>query len=239
VISGGEDQTASGDHGTVCGGYDNHASGQYATVCGGSGNTASGALSFVAGLNTSAAGNYSVALGTNVSVSADSAFVWSDGSGPLFSIGSDNTFNLKANGGFRFWTTANHADNIGARLPANSSAWTTLSDSTKKNRYGRVDTQDILQRVTQLSLETWSYKVDPQNYRHVGPMAQDFWREFHLGDDSLSISTIDPSGIALAAIQELAKRTNEIDELKSQVARLQTQVQSLLAANEQTMQKEK
>ena len=225
VISGGEDQTATAMYSTVGGGYDNHATGVAATVSGGYGNTAAGDFSLAAGQNSSALGNHSIVLGTNASCSADSAFVWSDGSGPLFSIGAGNTFNVKANGGYRFWTTANHADDIGARLPANSSAWTTLCDSTRKHRYGRVDAQEILNKVCQLPIETWSYRVDPQSYRHVGPMAQDFWNAFHLGDDSLSISTIDPAGVALAAIQELAK----------EVTRLQARVQTLEAEKKQAL----
>ena len=40
---------------------------------------------------------------------------------------------------------------------------------------------------------------------HIGPMAQDFYKLFNLGNDDKSISTIDPSGIALAAIKEQQK----------------------------------
>jgi len=226
TVGGGLNNVASGSSAFVGGGNQNIASGLRSTVPGGSNNTASGDNTFAAGQNNTAAGDNSIALGTNVSVSADSAFAWSDGSGPLFSIGSDNTFNLKANAGFRFWTTANHGDNIGARLPANSSAWTTLSDSTRKHRYGLVDAEEVLSKVCQLPIESWSYKADPQNYRHISPMAQDFWNAFHLGDDSLSISTIDPSGVLFVAVQELAKQNAaqaaEIVELKNLVQQLVT-----------------
>jgi hypothetical protein len=226
TVGGGLSNEASGSSAFVGGGNQNIASGLRSTVPGGSNNTASGDNTFAAGQNTTAAGDNSIALGTNVSVSADSAFAWSDGSGPLFSIGSDNTFNLKANAGFRFWTTANHGDDIGARLPANSSAWTTLSDSTRKHRYGLVDAQEVLSKVCQLPIESWSYRADPEGYRHISPMAQDFWNAFHLGDDSLSISTIDPSGVLFAAVQELAKQNAalaaEIVELKNLVQQLVT-----------------
>jgi hypothetical protein len=71
-------------------------------------------------------------------------------------------------------------------------------------------------------------------------MAQDFWRLFHVGDDSLGISTIDPDGIALAAIQELHRMTqelktksDEIDVLNKKVARLEALMQGLLASRGQ------
>jgi hypothetical protein len=70
-------------------------------------------------------------------------------------------------------------------------------------------------------------------------MAQDFYAAFGLGDDNKSISTLDPDGVALAAIQELAK---QVQELKNENHTLKSQVQSLLADKQQSMfisQKEK
>jgi hypothetical protein len=80
----------------------------------------------------------------------------------------------------------------------------------------------------------WSYKAQDPSIEHIGPMAQDFWKQFHVGDSDTTISTIDPSGIALAAIQELAKKAKETDELKAEVAELQAAVQSLQAEHKQT-----
>ena len=69
----------------------------------------------------------------------------------------------------------------------------------------------LLEKVVRTPIKQWSYSSPDPSIEHIGPMAQDFWNAFHLGDDSLSISTIDPSGIALAAIQELAKRNEELE----------------------------
>ncbi len=41
-------------------------------------------------------------------------------------------------------------------------------------------------------------------------MAQDFKAAFNLGIDNKTISTIDPAGVALAAIQELIKENTEL-----------------------------
>jgi flagellar capping protein FliD len=43
-------------------------------------------------------------------------------------------------------------------------------------------------------------------------MAQDFYAEFNVGPDDKHISTIDESGVALAAIQGLNKKLKEKDD---------------------------
>jgi hypothetical protein len=67
-------------------------------------------------------------------------------------------------------------------------------------------------------------------------MAQDFWSRFKLGDDSLSISSIDPAGIALAAIQELAKQNEtlrgELRQLRSDVLLLKQEKSAAMVRNE-------
>jgi len=71
--------------------------------------------------------------------------------------------------------------------------------------------------------------------RHIGPMAQDFYRLFGLGDNEKNLPIIDVGGIALAAIQELDrktmeidKKTAEIDELRQRVELLQQMVEKLI-----------
>jgi hypothetical protein len=93
----------------------------------------------------------------------------------------------------------------GVTMGVGASGWTSVSDSTLKRNRCNVDTREILERVIALPIQQWSYKAQDPSIEHIGPMAQDFWKQFHLGDDSLGINEIDPAGIALAAIQELAK----------------------------------
>jgi hypothetical protein len=45
----------------------------------------------------------------------------------------------------------------------------------------------------------------------MGPMAQDFWPAFGLGEDPLRIGTIDADGVALAAIQGLGLRLHDTE----------------------------
>jgi hypothetical protein len=95
-----------------------------------------------------------------------------------------------------------------------------------------VDTREVLEKLSGIPIERWSYKFDPTHITHMGPMAQDFWNAFHLGESDTTISTLDPDGVALAAIQELARQNSD---LKTQVAQLQEQVQSLMADKQQSM----
>src|SRR5574341_2224208 len=66
--------------------------------------------------------------------------------------------------------------------------------------FAKVDGREILARVSALPIQTWNYQTQEASIRHIGPMAQDFYAAFGLGDDNLHISTIDADGIALASI---------------------------------------
>ncbi len=51
--------------------------------------------------------------------------------------------------------------------------------------------------------DTWNYRSQDAAIRHIGPVAQDFYAAFGVGEDDRHISTIDADGVALAAIQGL------------------------------------
>lgn len=233
-IGGGENNDASGDHCTIAGGYANSATG-FATgvasgyvnatsgygscIAGGIGNVASGDYSAVGGGEDNTAGGHSsFVCGSKVNSGADSAFTFGDGT-ESFNTQADQTASFLTTGGFRIWTANPVSSNIGARLPAGSGTWGSLCDSTMKRNKRPVDTEDILEKVNQLPIKQWSYISQDPGIEHIGPTAQDFWNLFHIGDDSLTISTIDPSGIALAAIQELA-RQNAV--MAGKIARLES-----------------
>lgn len=79
--------------------------------------------------------------------------------------------------------------------------WTNASDRNLKEDITDVHTSSILEKVMQLPISRWKY-TGTEEY-HIGPMAQDFHALFNVGTDNTSISTIDPAGVSLAAIQEL------------------------------------
>ena len=57
-----------------------------------------------------------------------------------------------------------------------------------------------------MPITSWSYKAEKPSIRHIGPMAQDFYKAFGLGLDNKHITTIDEGGVALVAIQGLFRQ---------------------------------
>src|SRR5260221_14418523 len=103
------------------------------------------------------------------------------------------------------------------------------SDRNVKREFAPVDTSNILNRVAQLTITTWSYKAEDQSVRHIGPMAQDFAEMFGVGQDDKHINMVDANGIALAAIQALYEKVNERD---IQIAELRAEVDALKGQNQ-------
>lgn len=98
--------------------------------------------------------------------------------------------------------------------------WTNTSDVNKKEDFTALNGTEILQKVAALDVSRWRYKGS--NEYHIGPNAQNFYQLFQTGNDNVSISSIDPSGVALAAIQELIKQNKllqeQVNELKKMIA---------------------
>lgn len=91
------------------------------------------------------------------------------------------------------------------------------SDRNLKENINQVDVDDVLQKVVKLPISTWNYNFDAERTSHMGPMAQDFYQTFGLGDDDKTIANIDKDGVALAAIQGLHNK----------VQRKETEIQTL------------
>ena len=108
--------------------------------------------------------------------------------------------------------------------------WVNASDANSKENFEPVDGRELLEKIGELEISRWNYKNDADDITHIGPTAQDFQATFGVGSDGKSISTIDPSGIALAAIKELSKQNGQ---LRSQNADLQKQLDELRRMVEQ------
>jgi hypothetical protein len=195
----------------------------------GSGNTAIGEsalLSLVAGSNNIAIGK-SADVGnatiSNATVIGDFAFV--DNSDAVVLGNSAVTtwaFGLSAvANGNALQVGFNSTNGNGARLTSGG-VWTNASDSAKKEEITKLDGASILEKVNQLPVTSWKYKGT--NEYHIGPMAQDFYNLFKVGVDDKSISSLDPAGIALRAIQEQQK---QIDFLKQQISLMTTAIEKL------------
>jgi hypothetical protein len=226
-IGGGKDNVVSGQGGVVGGGAKNSAGGQYATVPGGMSNVASGVASFAAGMSSNAVN--------------EGAFVWSDDatSATMLSSTASNQFLARASGGFTFWTNATNT--VGATLASGSGAWASASDRAMKRDVARLDDAEVLEAVARLPISTWSY-VSERGVRHVGPMAQDFYAAFRVGEDDRHITSIDEDGVALAAIKALhaenAALRARVTAMTTSQASMQRQLQRLSAAVEVLRQRE-
>jgi hypothetical protein len=91
----------------------------------------------------------------------------------------------------------------GVKLNPGSGAWASLSDRTTKTGVVAIDDAAMLARVWALPVTEWSYTAE-RGVRHVGPMAQDFYVAFRVGEDDRHITSIDEGGVALAATKALA-----------------------------------
>ena len=76
------------------------------------------------------------------------------------------------------------------------------SDINLKNEIIPVEEKDILEKLAAIEISEWAYK-DQAGVRHIGPMAQDFYKAFGLGNSDKTINTIDADGVSLVAIQAL------------------------------------
>ena len=239
VVGGGEYNTASGTGSYIGGGGYNTASGEGAIVDGGFNSTAAGTFATVpGGYVNSAAGTYSFAAGARASAAQAGTFVWSDGSNGDTMLTSSRAYQFlaRASGGVTFWTNA--AATVGATLAPGSGTWASASDRNLKTDVAPLDDAAVLAKVDALPISRWSYKSE-RGVRHVGPMAQDFYAAFKVGEDDKHITSIDEDGVALSAIKALhstlhstlrseraasAKREQalqaQIDELRAEIASL-------------------
>ena len=165
--------------------------------------------------------------------------------------GNDNTaIGFQAN--VSFPGNLNNATAIGARALVNASnkvrlgntdvtviegqvAFTASSDKTKKENFEPVDGEEVLGKIRGFELTSWNFiGHDPKEFRHYGPMAQDFFAAF--GQDGVgqigtetTINSGDLAGILMIAVQALEKRTAELKQKEAQIAVLESQVEELKA----------
>lgn len=232
TIGGGEGNQASGTYSTIGGGSWNQASGTKSTVSGGEDNHASGLRSTVpGGYENQASGDYSFAAGRRAKANNQGCFVWGDSFEPDVTCSVDNRWVARASGGVYFYT--NSSLTSGVYVPAGGGSWSSVSDRNLKENLHPVDGRDILGRVTQLPITTWNYLSQDASIRHIGPMAQDFYAVFELGEDDVSIATVDLDGVALGAIQGLAEIAEEQEALITQqdirIAELEMRLSALEA----------
>ncbi|KAA3636611.1 MAG: hypothetical protein DWP97_02450 [Calditrichaeota bacterium] len=265
AIGGGSGNLVQASTGTIAGGARNTVTtvGIGGAIGGGAGNIVGSYATVPGGLDNEASGDNSFAAGINAKATHNCSFVWSDccidatgAALPLYSTAA-NSYNARATGGFYFFTDC---DTIwdpttppsGSYLPPGGSMWLSGSDKNLKRNIREVNNSDLLEKVASLPIYQWSYKKQDASIEHIGPMAQEFYETFQIGDNNTSIGALDPAGISLAAIKQLHKENEalkaEIESLKIQVDankelsakvdQLSKLVETLLVSNDQTIKKE-
>jgi hypothetical protein len=228
TVAGGDNNTASGPASIVAGGELNTASGDHSTVVGGVNNTASGQLSFVAGgVGNEAFGDFSFAAGQNAVTTDSGAFLWCASGGTQCGSAGTNSFEVAVYGPIFFYDGPNGS---GCNLSAGGGSWNCSSDRNLKDNIVPIDSRSVLERVAHLPITQWKMKAEPAGRKHIGPMAQDFYAAFRLGDSDRYIALGDGQGVALAAIQALYQVVQEKD---GQVRKLRQQLQVVRATEAQ------
>jgi hypothetical protein len=114
-------------------------------------------------------------------------------------------------------------------------AFTSISDKTQKENFQPVDGEEVLGKIRGFELSSWNFiGHDPKEFRHYGPMAQDFFAAFgqdgvgQIGSET-TINSGDVAGILMIAVQALEKRTAELKQKEAQMAVLESKVEELKA----------
>jgi hypothetical protein len=90
------------------------------------------------------------------------------------------------------------------------------SDRSEKEGFRPVDAQAVLDKLRRIPVESWNYRGhDPAQFRHYGPVAQDFHAAFgHDGVGAIGTPTTlnsgDVAGILMLAVQALAQRVEAL-----------------------------
>jgi hypothetical protein len=197
---------------------------------------ANGDLSVAIGLQNSASGAYSVAIGKNArTANRSGSIVLGDGCAGFSSDSvyatANNQFVARGCGGIKFYTSQNLSS--GVEVAPGGGSWSSISDRARKRNFQDLDGEYVLARLKEVPVDTWSYITQDASIRHAGPVAQDFYAAFGLGESDRLINTIDIDGINMAGVTALENRTarqqEEIERLNARVESLEQRIQRLEA----------
>ena len=115
---------------------------------------------------------------------------------------------------------------------------TNPSSRTLKNQFVSLDASTILAKLASLNIQQWAYKARPDE-KHVGPIAEEFYAAFGLGQGDKNISTIDADGIMMLAIQALQQENAQLAQGMHQKDQQITELENRLARIEQLLLEKK
>lgn len=149
---------------------------------------------------------------------------------PFFGQRANGFFEVGTNGQLNFNVRPNGNAFLRGTMQVQNLVQT--SDRHAKEKFKSVDVDEILEKVAAMPVTSWQYKGEDGNVRHVGPVAQDFYSAFGLGENEKTISAIDADGISLAAIkglyEQVKKKDKKISELAARIERSELEKEDLL-----------
>jgi hypothetical protein len=237
----GQEAEASGETSTAMG-FWTRATAFASTAMGGA-TTASGTGSTAMGGSTIADGNFTTAMGRFASTNGHAgSFVYGDnstaGTPSYVQATAPNSFVLRAQ---RLWfgksgdqvaTAGRYIETSTGAYLSDGGAWTNASDRNKKENFGTEDGESVLARIAGLPIQSWNYRAEDPDVRHLGPTSQDFYAAFGFGDSDKAIATVDIDGVNMLAVQALERRTRELqvqlDANHEEIAELRAELAVLL-----------
>jgi trimeric autotransporter adhesin len=175
------------------------------------------------GYRTTADADYSQAFGYRASTNGHTgAKIFGDASTTdSIEAVANNEFAVRAAGGFRFRSNATLTN--GCNIAAGGASITCASSVTLKENFLDVDGDDVLARMRRIPVNSWNYIDEGRQSRHLGPFAEDFWREFGLGSEPLAIGHLDIDGVNFAGVKALDARTLQMQStITGQARRIET-----------------
>src|SRR5215467_7361248 len=148
--------------------------------------------------------------------------------GAFANVDAGNLFNATAIGFNAVVNASNkiRLGNVRVHVIEGQVGFTSVSDKTKKENFQLVDGEEVLGKIRGFELTSWNFiGHDPKEFRHYGPIAQDFFAAFghdavgQIGTDT-TINSGDIAGILMIAVQALEKRTAELKQTKAELAAL-------------------
>ena len=164
------------------------------------------------------------AIGYNAVVNNSNTMVFGDTATKTWLFGIYSTGGSPVSGAAL--VVGNNSTNGNGAYLTTGGVWTNASDQFKKENFESLNSTEILEKIAALPITCWNYKGLPA--RHIGPVAQDFYRIFSVGENDKTISTIDPSGIALLGVQGLyhqdKKALHQGEDQQLQISRQQSRL---------------
>jgi hypothetical protein len=102
--------------------------------------------------------------------------------------------------------------------------WNGCSSRDLKDNFIPLDRDEVLQKIDQLEVTSWNYISEGPSARHIGPVAEDFYRLFKTGESDKILRPSDSAGVSLAGVKALS---GKIISQEQQLLKLQAEIQEI------------